>query len=129
MSWLFDAKYGFNSGSDVSSFAGIGDDIKKFNWNKNDHTSGLNFVAYYYTDGLADVITPYNGGKYHYYEYYIPSSEYTLTSSDESKVKVTKNDDDKSWKIERLNTTDLAAVTLTYKCGDHTQTYTINLIP
>ena len=66
-------------------------------------------------------------GKYDKYQ--IPSSEYTLTSSDESKIKVTKNDDGKSWKIERLNTTDLVAVTLTYKCGEHTQTYTINLIP
>ena len=129
LSWLFDAKHGFNSSSDVSSFAGIGDDMKKFNWNKDYYTSGLNFVAYYYTDGLADVVTPYSEGTQHYYEYYIPSSEYTLTSSDESKIKVTKNDDDKSWKIERLNTTDLVAVTLTYKCGDHTQTYTINLIP
>ena len=126
---MFDAKYEFSVGSSIFPFAGIVDNMDKFNWNKNDYTSGLNFIAYYYTDGLAEVVSPYSEGAQHYYEYYIPSSEYTLTSSDESKIKVTKNDDGKSWKIERLNTTDLAAVTLTYKCSEHTQTYTINLIP
>ena len=64
-----------------------------------------------------------------YDKYQIPPTEYTLTSGDPSKVKVTMNDDGMSWKLERLNTTDLAAVTLTYTCGEHTQTYTINLIP
>ena len=129
VSWLVDAKYKFDVNSSIFPFAGKGDDMEKFNWNKDDYTSGLNFIAYYYTDGLANVVSPYSEGAQHYYEYYIPSSEYTLTSSDESKIKVTKNDDDKSWKIERLNTTDLVAVTLTYKCGEHTQTYTLNLIP
>ena len=88
------------------------------NWIQNNVTE-LRFIKYY-----KDVVANRKYGNYK-----IPSSEYTLTSSDESKVKVTKNDDGESWKIERLNTTDLVAVTLTYKCGEHTQTYTINLIP
>ena len=88
------------------------------NWDNNNLTE-LKYICYNKLVG--------SDGKYDKYQ--IPSSEYTLTSSDESKIKVTKNDDGISWKIERLNTTDLAAVTLTYKCGEHTQTYTINLIP
>ena len=131
LSWLFDARYALEmyKAVEIHPFAGNGNDMQKFNWNKSKYPSGVTFVAYYYTNTLADNVTPYNEGKYSYYDYYIPSSEYTLTSSDESKIKVTKNNDGKSWKIERLNTTDLAAVTLTYKCGEHTQTYTINLIP
>jgi hypothetical protein len=31
--------------------------------------------------------------------------------------------------LERLVWDELIGVTLTYKCGEHTQTYTINLIP
>lgn len=98
-------------------FEDIGTRGNRFNWSQN--LTKLRFIKYY-----KEVATTAN-----YNEYQIPSSEYTLTSSDESKIKVTKNDDGKSWLIERLNTTDLVAVTLTYKCGDHTQTYTINLIP
>lgn len=98
-------------------FEDIGARGNKFNWSQN--LTKLRFIKYY-----KEVATSGN-----YNEYQIPSSEYTLTSSDESKVKVTKNDDGKSWLIERLNTTDLVAVPLTYKCGEHTQTYTINLIP
>ena len=89
----------------------------KFNWSQN--VTKLRFIKYY--KEIAYV------GKFD--DYQIPNTEYTLTSSDTSKIKVTKNDDGKSWLIERLNTTDLVAVTLTYKCGEHTQTYTINLIP
>ena len=88
-----------------------------FNWSQN--VTKLRFIKYY--KEIA------NAGKFD--DYQIPNTEYTLTSSDESKIKVTKNDDGKSWMIERLNTTDLVAVTLTYTCGRHTQTYTINLIP
>ena len=94
----------------------------KWNW-ENKGSNKLAFIAYYRSDGSENALPQY------YKEYYIPTSEYTLTSSDPSKVKVTKSADGESWDIERLNTTDLAAVTLTYKCGDHTQTYTINLIP
>ena len=90
----------------------------KMNWD-NKNVTELRYICYNKLVGTD--------GKYDKYQ--IPSSEYTLTSSDPSKVKVTKNDDGKSWLIERLNTTDLVAVTLTYKCGEHTQTYTLNLIP
>ena len=131
LGWLFDTRYALElyKAVEIHPFAGIGNDMQKFNWDRSKYPSGVTFVAYYYTDTLADTVSPYSEGKYSYYDYYIPSSEYTLTSSDESKIKVTKNNDGKSWKIERLNTTDLVAVTLTYKCGEHTQTYTINLIP
>ncbi|MBR6656381.1 MAG: Ig-like domain-containing protein [Alistipes sp.] len=94
----------------------------KCNWD-NKESNKLAFIAYYRSSGNENARPQY------YKEYYIPTSEYTLTSSDPSKVKVTKSADGESWEIERLNTTDLAAVTLTYKCGEHTQTYTINLIP
>jgi uncharacterized protein YjdB len=94
----------------------------KYNWNIGTPKK-LVFVAYYNSQGSADALPQY------YKEYYIPTSEYTLTSSDSSKIKVTKNADGESWDLERVNTTDLAAVTLTNKCGNHTQTYTINLIP
>ena len=94
----------------------------KWNWD-NKESNKLAFIAYYRSSGSENALPRY------YKEYYIPTSEYTLTSSDPSKVKVTKSADGESWEIERLNTTDLAAVTLTYKCGEHTQTYTINLIP
>ena len=90
----------------------------KMNWD-NKNVTKLRYICYNKLVGTD--------GKYDKYQ--IPSSEYTLTSSDESKVKVTKNDDGISWMVERLNTTDLVAVTLTYKCGEHTQTYTLNLIP
>ena len=92
----------------------------KMNWEKASPTK-LKFICYNKVVGTGSIPS--------YNNYKIPASEYTLTSSDESKIKVTRNDDGESWMIERLNTTDLVAVTLTYKCGDHTQTYTINLIP
>ena len=95
----------------------------KWNW-EGKQPNKLAFIAYYRSSTGSENAMPS-----YYKEYYIPTSEYTLTSSDPSKVKVTKSADGESWEIERLNTTDLAAVTLTYKCGDHTQTYTINLIP
>ncbi len=94
----------------------------KWNWG-NKESNKLAFIAYYRSSTSENALPRY------YKEYYIPTSEYTLTSSDPSKLKVTKSADGESWDLERLNTTDLVAVTLTYKCGDHTQTYTINLIP
>ena len=104
--------------TDLSLYYDIAMQANKMNWN-NRNVTRLRYICYNKIVGTD--------GKYDKYQ--IPSSEYTLTSSDESKIKVTKNDDGKSWQIERLNTTDLVAVTLTYKCGEHTQTYTINLIP
>lgn len=97
----------------------------KCNWD-NKGTNKLAFIAYYRAGGGSG---SENALPLYHKEYYIPTSEYTLTSSDPSKVKVTKSADGESWEIERLNTTDLVAVTLTYKCGDHTDTYTLNLIP
>ena len=94
----------------------------KWNW-ENNQSNKLAFIAYYRSSGSENALPKY------YKEYYIPTSEYTLISSDSSKIKVTKSADGESWDLERLNTTDLVAVTLTYKCGEHTQTYTINLIP
>ena len=92
----------------------------KMNWEKASPTK-LKFICYNKVVGTGSIPS--------YDNYKIPASEYTLTSSDTSKIKVTRNDDGISWMVERLNTTDLVAVTLTYTCGRHTQTYTINLIP
>ncbi len=101
----------------------LGEDFGfKYNWDISTYKK-LVFIAYYRSSGSENALPLY------YKEYYIPTSEYTLTSSDPSKVKVTKNADGESWDLERVNTTDLVAVTLTYKCGDHTQTYSLNLIP
>ncbi|MBR7097136.1 MAG: Ig-like domain-containing protein [Alistipes sp.] len=108
----------FHSETGLSYYYDLAMQGNKMNWN-NDNITELKYICYNKLVG--------SDGKYNKYQ--IPSSEYILTSSDESKIKVTKNDDGISWMIERLNTTDLVAVTLTYKCGEHTQTYTINLIP
>ena len=108
----------FYSTTGLSYYYDLAMQGNKMNWENNNITE-LKYICYNKMVG--------SDGKYDKYQ--IPSSEYTLTSSDESKIKVTKNDDGISWMIERLNTTDLVAVTLTYKCGEHTQTYTINLIP
>ena len=108
----------FYSSTGLSYYYDLAMQGNKMNWDNNNITE-LKYICYNKlvgSDGIYD-------------KYQIPSSEYTLTSSDESKIKVTKNDDGISWMVERLNTTDLVAVTLTYKCGEHTQTYTINLIP
>ena len=91
-----------------------------FNWDASRYKSGLNFITY-----CREVTAMLNAYKL----YQIPASEYTLTSSDESLVKLTPLTTGEGYMIERLNTTDLVAVTLTYKCGEHTQTYTLNLIP
>ena len=120
LGWLYDGN------EPVTGFVGPG---YNYNWNKSSHSKGLIFSAYYNTNGIGEMSPPTTEAYGGYANFYIPTSEYTLTSSDESKIKVTRNDDGESWMIERLNTTDLVAVTLTYKCGEHTQTYTINLIP
>ena len=118
--WLL--KYSEDAINYQSLYALTQDFDYKWNWD-NKELKKLAFIAYYRSSGTEIALPQY------YKEYYIPTSEYTLTSSDPSKLKVTKSADGESWMIERLNTTDLVAVTLTYKCGDHTQTYTINLIP
>ena len=110
----------FYSSTGLSYYYDLAMQGNKMNWN-NDNITKLKYICYNKLVGTGSIPS--------YDKYQIPSSEYTLTSSDESKIKVTKNDDDISWLVERLNTTDLVAVTLTYKCGEHTQTYTINLIP
>ena len=107
----------FYSSTGLSYYYDLAMQGNKMNW--DDNITKLKYICYNKLVG--------SDGQYNKYQ--IPSSEYTLTSSDESKIKVTKNDDGISWMVERLNTTDLVAVTLTYKCGEHTQTYTINLIP
>ena len=95
-------------------------DNYSYNWNSGSYKdNGLNFITYCY---------PANQNA-SYAENQIPASEYTLTSSDESKIKVTKLTTGEGYQIKRLDWDTLVAVTLTYKCGEHTQTYTINLIP
>lgn len=91
-----------------------------FNWDSSRYKGGLNFITY-----CREVTAILNAYKL----YQIPASEYTLTSSDESLVKLTPLTTGEGYMIERLNWDKLIAVTLNYKCGDHTQTYTLNLIP
>ena len=91
----------------------------KYNWDSARHTDGINFIVYCYP---AYTNASYDKNK-------ILSSEYTLTSSDESKIRLTKLTTGEGYRIERLDWDNLTSVTLTYTCGRHTQTYTINLIP
>ena len=91
-----------------------------FNWDSSRYKGGLNFITY-----CREVTAILNAYKL----YQIPAAEYTLTSSDESLVKLTPLTTGEGYMLERLVWDKLVAVTLTYKCGDHTQTYTLNLIP
>ena len=91
-----------------------------YNWGVTNFTEGINFVTYHYE--VTRILDAFK-------QYQIPASEYTLTSSDESRVKVTRLTTGEGYLLERLSWDELIGVTLTYKCGDHTQTYTINLIP
>ncbi len=91
-----------------------------FNWEASRYKRGINFITYYReVTAILDAFKMYQ----------IPASEYTLTSNDESLVKLTPLTTGEGYMLERLVWDKLVAVTLTYKCGDHTQTYTINLIP
>lgn len=91
-----------------------------FNWDSSRYKGGLNFITY-----CREVTAILNAYKL----YQIPAAEYTLTSSDESLVKLTPLTTGEGYMLERLVWDKLVAVTLTYKCGDHIQTYTLNLIP
>lgn len=91
-----------------------------FNWDATRYQDGINFITYYY-----EVTRKLDA----YKQYQISASEYTLTSSDEAKIKITRLNTGEGYLLERLVWDELVAVTLTYKCGEHTQTYTINLIP
>ena len=96
-----------------------------YNWNLSATNEPICFNAFYYTNGYTSNADP----ELYYEDMYIPNSAYTLTSSAPDKLKVTREADGVGYKLERLDTTSLVAVTLTYTCGRHTQTYTINLIP
>ncbi len=103
----------------TTTIAALFDDYS-YNWTSGSYKdNGLNFITYCYPANQNDS----------YAENKIPASEYTLTSSDESKIKVTKLTTGEGYQIKCLDWDTLVAVTLTYKCGEHTQTYTINLIP
>ncbi|MBO7195084.1 MAG: Ig-like domain-containing protein, partial [Alistipes sp.] len=91
----------------TTTLAALFDDYS-YNWNSGSYKdNGLNFITYCY---------PANQNA-SYAENQIPASEYTLTSSDESKIKVTKLTTGEGYQIKRLDWDTLVAVTLTYKCG------------
>ena len=125
LGWLFKKKsngdtnylWPFTDVSETQQYA--------YNWNLSAENEPICFNAFYYTNGRTQLADP----NLYYEDRYIPNSAYTLTSSAPDKLKVTREADGKGWKLERLDTTSLVAVTLTYTCGRHTQTYTINLIP
>lgn len=118
--YLFES-YGYSDNTTLTPAEGL-DGTKNFtfNWGSTLYKDGLNLIIYYY-----DITSWVDRFK----EYQIPATQYTLTSSDESKVKITKLTTGEGYRLERLVWNELVAVKITYKCGDHTQTYTINLIP
>lgn len=61
-------------------------------------------------------------------EAYIPTSEYTLTSSDETKWKVTKVNES-TYKIEDLAPSNYKEIDLTYTCGEFSFTRKFKVIP
>ena len=65
----------------------------------------------------------------YYPDAYIPTSEYTLTvSEDDAKaVKITKMENKKHYKLESI-TTKTTSVELIYTCGKHVQRYTLDII-
>ena len=118
--YLFES-YGYSNDTTLTPVDSV-DGTKNYlyNWNSTLHKDGLNMIFYYY-----DIASSLDMFK----EYQIPASQYTLTSSDESKLKITKLTTGEGYRLERLVWDELVAVKLSYKCGEHTQTYTINLIP
>lgn len=96
----------------------------KFNYEAEDYLSSqLYFVAYCPSDEqhMAEA-SPLD----YYPNDIIPTSAYTLTSSDPEKLSLEKLEG-KGYKLNFL-ADDLAAVDLTYTCGDFVQTYRINII-
>ncbi len=61
-------------------------------------------------------------------EAYIPTSEYTLTSSDETKWKVTKVSES-TYKIEDLAPSNYKEIDLTYTCGEFSFTRKFKVVP
>lgn len=61
-------------------------------------------------------------------EAYIPTSEYTLTSSDETKWKVTKVNES-TYKIEDLAPSNYKEIDLTYTCGEFSFTLKFKVVP
>ena len=97
----------------------------KFNYEAKDYSSTqLYFVAYCPSNET-------NQAEASPLDYYpndiIPTSAYTLTSSDPEKLSLEKLEG-KGYKLNFL-ADDMAAVDLTYTCGDFVQTYRINIIP
>ncbi|MBQ8367070.1 MAG: Ig-like domain-containing protein [Alistipes sp.] len=118
--YLFES-YGYSDNTTLTPVDSMdGTKNYSYNWNSTLHKDGLNVIFYYYN--IATWVDRFK-------EYQIPATQYTLTSSDESKVKVTKLTTGEGYRLERLVWDELVAVKLTYKCGEHTQTYTLNLIP
>ena len=96
----------------------------KFNYEAEDYLSSqLYFVAYCPSD--EQYMAEHSPLTY-YPNDIIPTSEYTLTSSDPEKLSLEKLEG-KGYKLNFL-ADDLTAVDLTYTCGDFVQTYRINII-
>ena len=64
----------------------------------------------------------------YYPDAYIPTTEYTLTSSDSTKWKVTRLND-RVYMIEDLDTTTYKEIILTYTCGDFSFDYKFKVTP
>jgi len=121
--WIMASK---NNGAtfEYAAHALCGTSNWKFNYEAEDYLSSqLYFVAYCPSDEqhLAET-SPLD----YYPNDIIPTSAYTLTSSDPEKLSLEKLEG-KGYKLNFL-ADDLAAVDLIYTCGDFVQTYRINII-
>ena len=96
-----------------------------FRWDAtgtNTYKNGWYFVA-----ACPPLTYQLNAALSYYKDSYIPTSEYTLTSSS-ANVKITKTSE-KLYKVERTQWDTYEELTLTYTCGDYVYNIPVKLIP
>ncbi len=121
--WIMTSK---NNGATFSSATGAL--CQTSNWRFDYHpdnylSSQLYFVAYSPKD--EDYMAEDSPLSY-YPDDIIPTSAYTLTSSDPEKLSLEKFGE-KGYRI-KVHANEMAAITLTYTCGEYVQNYKINVI-
>ena len=96
----------------------------KFNYEVVDYLSSQLYIVFY--SPRDEQYMAEDSPLTYYPDDIIPTSAYTLTSSDSEKLSLEKLEG-KGYKLNFL-ADDLTAVDLTYTCGDFVQTYRINII-
>ena len=96
----------------------------KFNYEVVDYLSSQLYIVFY--SPRDEQYMAEDSPLTYYPDDIIPTSAYTLTSSDPEKLSLEKLEG-KGYKLNFL-ADDLTAVDLTYTCGDFVQTYRINII-